>query len=130
MQGLLVILIFAVMLVLNVPVAISLGVASFAYLFFMSPLPVDIVVQSFVSGVDSFTLLAVPFFILAGDVMREGGISKRLTVLPCLHGQEDWCSWHGNRIRKHDFLRPSPAPASHCSLYRRHYDSRHDQRAV
>ena len=69
MQGLLVILIFAVMLVLNVPVAISLGVASFAYLFFMSPLPVDIVVQSFVSGVDSFTLLAVPFFILAGDVM-------------------------------------------------------------
>ena len=80
MQGLLVILIFAVMLVLNVPVAISLGVASFAYLFFMSPLPVDIVVQSFVSGVDSFTLLAVPFFILAGDVMMEGGISKRLIM--------------------------------------------------
>lgn len=54
--------------------------ASFAYLLFMSPLPVDIVVQSFVSGVDSFTLLAVPFFILAGDVMMEGGISKRLIM--------------------------------------------------
>ena len=80
MQGLLVILIFGIMLLLSVPIAISLGVASFAYLLFMSPLPVDIVIQSFFSGVDSFTLLGVPFFILAGDVMMEGGISKRLIL--------------------------------------------------
>ena len=40
--------------------------------------PIDFVVQAFFSAGDSFPLLAVPFFILAGDIMMEGGISKRL----------------------------------------------------
>jgi len=79
-DGLIVIAIFAALLLLNVPVAISLGVSSFLYLLVLSPLPVNMVIQSLVSGVDSFTLLAVPFFILAGDIMMEGGISNRLIM--------------------------------------------------
>ena len=78
MSGLIVILIFVIMLLLNVPIAISLGVASVLYIFMFSTLPVDLIIQSFFSGVDSFTLLAVPFFILTGDIMLEGGISQRL----------------------------------------------------
>ncbi|WP_312094035.1 TRAP transporter large permease [Aminipila sp.] len=78
MEGLIIIAIFIVMLFINVPIAISLGIASFAYVLFLSPLPVDLVIQSYFSGVDSFPLLAVPFFILAGDLMMEGGISTRL----------------------------------------------------
>lgn len=78
MSGLIVILIFVIMLLLNVPIAISLGVASVMYIFLFSTLPVDLIIQSFFSGVDSFTLLAVPFFILTGDIMLEGGISQRL----------------------------------------------------
>lgn len=78
MNGLYVVLIFVIMLFLHMPIAISLGVASFAYVMFLSPLSVDLVIQSFFSGVDSFPLLAVPFFILAGDIMMEGGISSRL----------------------------------------------------
>lgn len=78
MDGLLVILIFLVMLMLHIPIAMSLGIASFAYVFFLSSLPVDLVIQSYFSGVDSFPLLAIPFFILAGDIMMVGGISGRL----------------------------------------------------
>ena len=79
MDGLIIILVFAVMLILNVPIAISLGVSSILYVFFFSGgLPIDLVIQSFFSGVDSFSLLAVPFFIMTGDIMLEGGISKRL----------------------------------------------------
>ncbi len=79
MDGLVIILIFAVLLILNVPIAISLGVSSIMYIFFFSNgLPVDLIIQSYFAGVDSFSLLAVPFFIMTGDIMLEGGISKRL----------------------------------------------------
>ena len=54
MDGLIIILIFAVLLILNVPIAISLGVSSIAYIFFFSNgLPVDLIIQSYFSGVDS-----------------------------------------------------------------------------
>lgn len=78
MGGLTIILIFAILLLLNVPIAIALGVSSAIYALFLSNLPIDLVIQSYFSGLDSFTLLAVPFFILTGDIMLEGGISKRL----------------------------------------------------
>lgn len=81
MEGLLVALIFIVLLFFNVPIAISLGISSVSYCMFISDIPVSMVVQSFVTGLDSFTLLAVPFFILAGDIMMAGGISRRLINL-------------------------------------------------
>lgn len=78
MEGLLVILIFAILLFFNVPIAISLGVSSILYCVFFSSIPASMVIQTFVTSLDSFTLLGVPFFILAGDIMMQGGISKRL----------------------------------------------------
>jgi len=78
MEGLLVVLFFLILLFFNVPVAISLGVSSFIYIILFSPIPASMVIQAFVTGLDSFTLLGVPFFILAGDIMMQGGISKRL----------------------------------------------------
>lgn len=78
MGGLAIILIFILSLCLNVPIAISLGVASITYIFLFSSIPVDMIVQAYFSGLDSFSLIAVPFFILAGDIMMVGGISRRL----------------------------------------------------
>ncbi len=78
MEGLSILLVFAVALLFGVPIAIALGLASVIFLTCLSSLPINLVIQSFVSGVDSFPLLAVPFFILAGDIMMEGGISSRL----------------------------------------------------
>jgi C4-dicarboxylate transporter DctM subunit len=71
-------LIFAVLLAANLPIAIALGLSSAMFVLMMSSLPINMVIQSYISGVDSFPLLAVPFFILAGDIMMEGGISSRL----------------------------------------------------
>lgn len=78
MEGLSILLIFAVSLAFGVPIAISLGIAAVIFLTCLSSLPINLVIQSYVSGVDSFPLLAVPFFILAGDIMMKGGISSRL----------------------------------------------------
>lgn len=91
MEGLYILIIFAVALFFNVPIAISLGIASVVYTVGLSELPINLIIQSYVSGVDSFPLLAVPFFILAGDIMMEGGISTRLVnfstaILKGAHG--------------------------------------------
>lgn len=65
------------LLILRVPVAFSLGLsASFAALYMKIPLL--IIAQKMVSGVNSFSLMAIPFFILAGEIMGQGGISRRL----------------------------------------------------
>jgi tripartite ATP-independent transporter DctM subunit len=71
---------FVLLMVLGVPIAFSIGLAAFAtFLLFMSfDQSVYIVAQQVASGLDSFTLLAIPFFILAGNIMNRGGIALRL----------------------------------------------------
>lgn len=66
-----------VLLVIGVPVATSFGLCSVFYIL-MEGLPVTTVVQRMFSGVDSQTLMCVPLFILAGELMGAGGIAKRL----------------------------------------------------
>ena len=68
---------FLVLLFLGVPVAFSLGLSSLAY-FLTSGMPINIFAQRFFSGLDSFTLLCIPGFTLAGNLMNEGGISDKL----------------------------------------------------
>ncbi|GGG71804.1 C4-dicarboxylate ABC transporter permease [Salipiger pallidus] len=63
---------------LSVPVAISIGLASVISIQFFSNLPLLVVPQKMFTGLDSFPLMAVPFFILAGVLMTHGGISHRL----------------------------------------------------
>ncbi|WP_029064879.1 TRAP transporter large permease [Labrenzia sp. DG1229] len=71
---------FALLMMLGVPIAFSIGLSAFAtFLLFMSfDQSVYIVAQQVASGLDSFTLLAIPFFILAGNIMNRGGIAMRL----------------------------------------------------
>ena len=64
--------------VLGVPIAFSLGVASVATLQFASSLPLTLAAQRLFTGADSFPLMAIPFFMLAGELMESGGISRRL----------------------------------------------------
>lgn len=81
MSALALIGIFVACLLINVPIAIALGVSSLVFVLFFSNLPIELVMQAYFSGIDSFSLLAVPFFMLAGDIMLAGGISKRLVNL-------------------------------------------------
>lgn len=63
---------------LSVPVAIAIALASIFGITFFSSLPLLVVPQKMFTGLDSFPLMAVPFFILAGNLMTRGGISHRL----------------------------------------------------
>src|SRR5699024_6890637 len=71
---------FILLLVLRVPIALSLAIASIATGMYMGISPAALI-QQMASGLNSFSLLAIPFFILAGEIMNEGGISKRLINL-------------------------------------------------
>jgi TRAP-type C4-dicarboxylate transport system permease large subunit len=62
----------------GVPVAIAMAGASLAYIVFSGGLPPFVVIHRMVSGIDSFPLLAVPFFILAGNLMNNAGITTRI----------------------------------------------------
>lgn len=67
-----------VLIVLNVPIALSIGFASFIAIWTVGKVPLFLVSQRMFSGCDSFPLLAIPLFMVAGGLMDRGGISKRL----------------------------------------------------
>lgn len=69
---------FFVMLFLGIPIAFALCLSSLLYMLLYSSVPLIIIGQQMLKGVDSFTLLAIPFFIIAGNLMTNGGISKRI----------------------------------------------------
>jgi C4-dicarboxylate transporter, DctM subunit len=69
------------LLVLEFPVAIAMTGASVAYLLLRGDIPLVVVAQRVTVGVDSFVLLAIPFFFLAGELMNRGGITQRLVDL-------------------------------------------------
>ena len=69
------------LLALEFPVAIAMTGASVAYLLLLGDIPLVVVAQRVTVVVDSFVLLAIPFFFLAGELMNRGGITQRLVDL-------------------------------------------------
>lgn len=69
---------FLGLMVLGVPVAISMAVASLAFILVSGTVPDVIMAQRMIAGVESFPLLAVPFFILAGNLMNIAGVTGRI----------------------------------------------------
>ena len=70
---------FLILLVLNVPVAFCMGVAAMLSILVMGDLPTFMAVaHKIATGIDSFSLLAIPFFIFSGLLMGHGGIARRL----------------------------------------------------
>ncbi|WP_265517064.1 TRAP transporter large permease [Nitratireductor luteus] len=63
---------------LGVPIAIAIAAASMGGIAFFTPLPLLVAAQKLMTSIDSFPLMAVPFFILAGNLMEQAGISARL----------------------------------------------------
>jgi C4-dicarboxylate transporter DctM subunit len=78
---------FAIMLVLDFPIALSLGLSSLVTVTAFSLVPLDFIPQLLFGTADSFTLLAIPFFIFAGIVLGRTSIARRLVDLAgCLVG--------------------------------------------
>ena len=69
--------VFLACIVLRMPIAFSLGFSSFIYILF-SDIPLSILPERMFSGIDSFVILCVPGFILAGNLMNVGGITDRI----------------------------------------------------
>ena len=70
---------FFVLMMIGVPVAYALGMASLIGALWIE-LPLDAVMIQIASGVNKFSLLAIPFFVLAGAIMAEGGMARRLVA--------------------------------------------------
>ena len=69
---------FVIFLVINVPIAVSLGFSSLIAIVVVGKLPATLVPQLVYAASDSYSLIAIPFFMLAGSLMETGGLSKRL----------------------------------------------------
>ena len=65
-------------LLFGIPIAFAIGIAGTAGLYFGSTAPMFMVVKQFFEGINSFSYMAIPLFILAGAIMGQGGISKRI----------------------------------------------------
>ena len=100
---------FVVCLAVGVPVAFSLGVSSCLY-FVGSGMPINTFAQKFFNGMDSFTLLCIPGFTFAGNLMNQGGISDKLL---------DFAEHAVGHLRgTRTFLHPWSSPESPARLWR------------
>ncbi len=75
----------------NLPIFASLGIVAFAVFHFFTAIPLDILPQRMFAGVEGMALQSIPFFILAANIMSEGGVTSRLiafanTLVGHLHG--------------------------------------------
>ncbi len=78
-EVLVLLIVFIVMLMLNAPVAVAIGVSAMAMIATLGSVPTAFLVgERMTNGINSFPLLAIPFFVLSGILMGEGGMARRL----------------------------------------------------
>src|SRR5207247_8321123 len=62
----------------GMPISISLGLTVLVYLFFMTSVPIESVALKLFTGIEKFEIMAIPFFILAGNFLTHGGVARRM----------------------------------------------------
>ena len=70
-------LLIALMLT-GMPISIALGLTVLTFLFVMTSVPIEAVALKLFTGIESFEIMAVPFFILAGNFLTHGGVARRM----------------------------------------------------
>jgi C4-dicarboxylate transporter, DctM subunit len=78
MTGAIIFLILFILLLTGTPISIALGMAVLVFLFTVSTLPIEIISQKLFTGLDSFSIMAIPFFILSGALLTSGGVAARI----------------------------------------------------
>src|SRR6195952_3830274 len=74
-------IIFSLLIVLmltGMPVSIALGLTVLAYLFVLTDVPIEAVALKLFTGIENFEIMAIPFFILAGNFLTHGGVARRM----------------------------------------------------
>ena len=78
MTAIIIFLILALLLITGMPVSIALGLTVFTFLFSLSDVPMDAIALKLFTGIEKFEIMAIPFFILAGNFLTHGGVAKRM----------------------------------------------------
>ena len=78
MTGVIIFALLFALLLTGTPISIALGMAVLTYLFTLSNIPIEIITQKLFTGLDNFAVMAVPFFILSGVLLTEGGVATRI----------------------------------------------------
>ena len=71
--------VFFLLLLSTAPISVALGLTAFLYFFYYTTLPLTQTTDTLFNSLNTFTLMAIPFFVFAANIMTHGGISRRLT---------------------------------------------------
>ena len=78
MSALIIFGLLAILMLTGMPISISLGLTVLTYLFTMTDVPIEAVAMKLFTGIEKFEIMAIPFFILAGNFLTHGGVAKRM----------------------------------------------------
>src|SRR5881392_1669728 len=67
-----------VLMLTGMPVSIALGLTVLTFLFLLTHVPIEVVALKLFTGIENFEIMAIPFFILAGNFLTHGGVAKRM----------------------------------------------------
>ena len=71
-------ILLVVLMLTGMPISISLGLTVLSFLFFLTSVPIESVALKLFTGIEKFEIMAIPFFILAGNFLTHGGVAKRM----------------------------------------------------
>ena len=78
MNGLIIFGILVALMITGMPVSIALGLTVLTYLFAFTEVPIESVGLKLFTGIEKFEIMAIPFFILAGNFLTHGGVARRM----------------------------------------------------
>src|SRR5258707_6629940 len=67
-----------VLMLTGMPISIALGLTVLSFLFLLTHVPIEVVALKLFTGIENFEIMAIPFFILAGNFLTHGGVAKRM----------------------------------------------------
>src|SRR2546423_14467535 len=81
MNSLLIFGLLIVLMLTGMPVSIALGLTVLTFLYTMTQVPIEAVALKLFTGIENFEIMAIPFFILAGNFLTHGGVARRKIAL-------------------------------------------------
>ena len=111
MNALIIFSLLIALMLTGMPISIALGLTVLTFLFVLTSVPIEAVALKLFTGIESFEIMAIPFFILAGNFLTHGGVARRMiNFATSMIGH-----WHGGLgpRRRHGLRacsRPCPAP--------------------
>ena len=78
MNTLIIFVLLITLMLTGMPISISLGLTVLSFLFFMTEVPIEAVALKLFTGIEKFEIMAIPFFILAGNFLTHGGVARRM----------------------------------------------------